>query len=68
MCCIFYFIFLNRLYEKGLNPTEIMFVHKLFQTAPFTHMYPWWQLATHEISHERKTSGVLRDCPPFLDK
>ena len=35
-----------------------MFVHKLFQTAPFTHMYPWRQLATHEISHEPKTSGL----------
>ena len=39
---------------------------QLFQTAPFTHMYLWWQLASHEISHERKTSGVSRDSPRFL--
>ena len=33
MCYMISFIFLDRLYEKGLNPSEIMFVHKLFQTG-----------------------------------
>ena len=38
-CDMSSFIFLDRLYDKGRNRSEIMFVHELVQPAPSTAMY-----------------------------